>query len=108
MPISIGNGMTFATGAHGFVLDDLPPDYHPIVQPVSDFHFNHKLGSIFEFRTKEGGKLLACGYNLADNLASRPAASQLRKSLLSYVASPVFCAEPNGHRGVLVEVASRR
>ncbi len=77
-------------GARGFVLDDMPADYRPIVQPVSDFHFNHKLGSIFEFRTKEGGRLLVCGYNIVDNLSNRPAAQQLRQSLLDYAAGPVF------------------
>lgn len=77
-------------GARGFVLDDLPEDYRPIVQPVGDFHFNHKLGSIFEFRTKEGGRLLVCGYNLADNLANRPAAYQLRQSLMEYARGPAF------------------
>ncbi len=78
------------TAARGFVLDDLPADYRPIVQPVSDFHFNHKLGSIFEFRTQHHGKLLVCGYNLVDNLVHRPAARQLRQSLLDYAAGPVF------------------
>ena len=58
--------------ARGFVLDDMPADYRPIVQTVSDFHINHKLGTIFEFRTKEGGKLLVCGYNIAGNLTSGP------------------------------------
>ena len=64
-------------GARGFVLDDLPADYRPIVQPVSDFHFSHKLGSSFEFRTRQGGRLLACGYDLSDNLSHRPAARQV-------------------------------
>ena len=77
-------------GAHGFIVDDLPADYRPIVQPVSDFHFNHKLGSLFEFRTEEGGKLLVCGYNIADDLANRPAARQLRRSLLGYAAGEAF------------------
>jgi len=77
-------------GAHGFVLDDLPADYRPIVQPVSDFHFNHKLGSIFEFRTQQNGRLLVCGYDLIDNLLQRPAARQLRRSLLGYAAGPAF------------------
>ena len=77
-------------GGRGFVLDQLPADYRPIVQPVSDFHFSHKLGSIFEFRTKQGGKLLVCGYNLADGLSARPAARQLRQSLLDYAAGPAF------------------
>jgi len=77
-------------GARGFVLDDMPADYRPIIQPISDFHINHKLGTIFEFCTKENGKLLACGYNIADNLDQRPAARQLRQSLLTYAASPAF------------------
>jgi len=77
-------------GAHGFVLDGLPADYRPIVQPISDFHIGQKIGGIFELRTKEGGKLLVCGYNIADKLADRPVARQLRRSLLDYVAGPAF------------------
>jgi hypothetical protein len=77
-------------GGRGFVLDELPAGYRPIVQPVSDFHFSHKLGSIFEFRTAQGGKLLVCAYNLADNLSQRPAARQLRQSLLDYATGPAF------------------
>jgi hypothetical protein len=77
-------------GARGFVLDDQPADYRPIVQPVSDFHFNHKLGAVFEFATAEGGKLLVCGYDLVSRLDQRPAARQLRESLLAYTASDVF------------------
>ncbi len=78
------------TDARGFVLDDQPGEYLPIVQPVSDFHFNHKLGSIFEFKTAKGGKLLVCGYNIVDGLDKRPAARQLRKSLFSYVGGGSF------------------
>ena len=77
-------------GACGFVLDDLPAEYQPIVQPISDYHRNHKLGSIFEFCTKEGGRLLVCGYNIADNLDTQPPSRQLRQSLLTYAASPAF------------------
>jgi len=77
-------------GARGFVLDTLPPDYLPIVQPVSDFRFSHKLGSLFELGTKDGGRLLVCGYNLSDKLAERPAARELRRSLLKYAAGPAF------------------
>lgn len=77
-------------GAHGFVLDDLPADYRPIVQPVGDFHFSRKLGSIFELRTKTNGRLLVCGYDIGDNLENRPAARQLRRSLLDYASSARF------------------
>lgn len=71
-------------GARGFVLNELPKSYYPIVQPVNDFHHGNKLGTIFELKTKEGGKLLVCGYNITDNLDRRPAARQLRASLLQY------------------------
>ncbi len=77
-------------GARGFVLDDQPADYRPIVQPVSDYHFNHKLGTIFEFATAEGGRLLVCGYNLVDQLPQQPATRQLHKSLLRYAAGERF------------------
>ena len=77
-------------GARGFVLDQLPTSYRPIVQPVSDFHFNHKLGSLFELRTRAGGKLLACGYNLATDAERSPEARQLYRSLVEYVAGNAF------------------
>ncbi|HRZ38349.1 MAG TPA: glycoside hydrolase family 2 TIM barrel-domain containing protein [Candidatus Paceibacterota bacterium] len=77
-------------GARGFVLNGFPPAYRPIVQPVSDYHFNDKLGTIFEVRTKEGGRLLVCGYDIASRLDERPAARQLRASLLAYAEGDSF------------------
>ncbi|HEY3412704.1 MAG TPA: glycoside hydrolase family 2 [Armatimonadota bacterium] len=77
-------------GGRGFVLNSMPAAYKPIVQPISDFHFNDKLGSLFELRTREGGRLVVCGYDIASNLASRPAARQLRSSVLRYMATPLF------------------
>lgn len=76
--------------ARAFRLDGLPADYRPIVQPICDFHFNWKLGSIFELRLRDGGPLLVCGYDVTGSLASRPAARQLRGSLLAYMNSPRF------------------
>jgi hypothetical protein len=77
-------------GARGFVLDDLSADYRPIVQPVSDYHFNHKLGSVFEFATVHGGRLLICGYDLVNRLDQRPGTQQLRDSLFAYACSDAF------------------
>ncbi len=81
--------------AQGFVLNDQPADYRPIVQPVSDYHFNNKLGTVFEFGTAEGGKLLVSGYNLVDRLEQRPATRQLLTSLLAYAASDSFAPPTN-------------
>lgn len=80
-------------GARGFVLDTLPAPYRPIVQPVDDYHFNHKLGSIFELSTENGGRLLVSGYNLVDRLEQRPAAAALRESLLTYAGSGAFAPQ---------------
>ena len=75
--------------SRGFLLNDLPKDYKPIIQPVNDYHFGNKLGSIFELKTKSGGKLLICGYDISDSVNS-VASHQLRKSLVSYINSEKF------------------
>jgi beta-galactosidase len=74
----------------GFVVDALPEDLRPIVQPVPDFHLNHRYATIFEASTASGGKLLVCGYDITTKLDTRPAARQLATSLLAYVRSPAF------------------
>lgn len=78
--------------SRGFILNDLPKDYRPIIQPVNDYHFGNKLGSLFELNTKDGGKLLVCGYDIADTVTSI-AAHQLKKSLISYMISEKFNPE---------------
>lgn len=74
----------------GFVLDAQPASFFPIVQPVCDFHDNHKLGTIFEFTSDSGGKLLVCGYDLVHHLDHRPASRWLRQCLLNYASSDFF------------------
>jgi hypothetical protein len=75
---------------HGFVVDTLPAALRPIVQPVPDFHLNHRYATLFEAATASGGKLLVCGYDLDTHLEKRPAARQLRASLMAYVGSERF------------------
>ncbi len=70
------------------LLDDLPAGYLPIVQPIDDFHTNHKFGTIFETRAGKG-KLLICTYPLQKNLKT-PACKQLYSALLTYAASKEF------------------
>lgn len=76
--------------ARGFILDDLPKDYQAIIQPIDDYHFGNKLGSLFELKTKDGGSLMVCGYNLSEGLDSNIAAAQLRRSILGYMGSNAF------------------
>ncbi len=95
-------------GARGFILNDLPKSYLPIVQPVNDYHYGNKLGTIFEFRSSSGGKMLVCGYNISEGLDKRPAARQLRISLLSYMASsdfkPGLAADQNWLRSAFADL----
>ncbi len=77
------------TGSHAMVLDTLPKDFRPIVQPIDDWNSNRKLGLVWECRVGPG-KLLVCSADLQNNLDSRPAARQLRASLLSYMGGTNF------------------
>lgn len=58
----------------------------PIVQPISDFHINDKLASIFECKIGNG-KMLVCGHDLT---VDSPVAAQLKKSLLDYMGQSNF------------------
>ena len=66
-------------------LEKLPPDLTPIVSAIDDWNRNYKLGVIFE-ASVGNGKLVFCTIALDD----RPAAKQLRQSLLSYMESDWF------------------
>ncbi|WP_293738694.1 sugar-binding domain-containing protein [uncultured Parabacteroides sp.] len=71
------------------VMDGMPEDFRPIVYIVDDWFTNRKLGMLYEARVGKG-KLLVCGADLQNDLATRPAAAQFRQSLLEYMASLDF------------------
>jgi hypothetical protein len=77
------------TNAQAMVLDTLPKGLHPIVQVIDDWNTNRKLGLIWECRVGSG-KLLVCSADLDKDSGKRPAARQLRESLLSYMAGKSF------------------
>lgn len=70
-------------------LGRLPHGLQPIVQAIDDWNRNYKLGVVFECKVGDG-KLMVCSIDLENNLDSRPAALQLRNSLLEYTASDKF------------------
>jgi hypothetical protein len=76
-------------GGAAMVLDDLPRDVAPIVQPIDTWFRNHKLALVFEAKVA-GGSLLVCSANLDDHDGARPAARQLKHSLLAYAGSAKF------------------
>lgn len=71
---------------------DFPPDFKPLVQPIDTYHLNRKLGLILEVKTG-GGSLIVTSADLTNNLDERPAARQLRSSLLQYMKSEKFDPE---------------
>ena len=75
--------------SHPFILNDTPRNFRPLVMAIDDWVTARKLGLVFEAQVG-GGKLLACGVDLANDLETRPVARQLRRSLLTYMAGPSF------------------
>jgi hypothetical protein len=87
-------------------LKSLPADLKPIVQVVPDWNAPAREALLFEARVGKG-KLLVCSIDLASSLAERPAARQLRHSLLRYAASDAFAPQHavalDALRGLLAE-----
>lgn len=76
-------------GARAINLDRLPKDLQPIVQPIDDWNRNYKLGLVFE-ATVGRGRLIVASADLETDLDSRPAARQMRRSLIGYMSSARF------------------
>jgi hypothetical protein len=71
------------------ILGKLPSHLVPIIQLIDDWNSCRKLGLLIEGRLGKG-KLLLCSIDLENNLAERPVARQLLRSLLDYVSSNRF------------------
>lgn len=71
------------------VLNDAPEGFRPIVQAIDNYERNYRLGVIFETRVGKG-RLLVCAMDLDSDARNRPAARQLRSSLLQYMAGDGF------------------
>ena len=76
---SISKGRSFVLNAH--------PGLIPVAQPISDFHINDKLASIFECRVGKG-KLMVCGYDLSNQ--NNPVVRQMKYNLLAYMNQSNF------------------
>jgi len=70
-------------------LDSTPASFRPIVQVTDNFSRQEKLGNLFEARVSKG-RLLVCTMDLQKDIATRPAAAQLLRSLYAYVGSDAF------------------
>ncbi|OXU14011.1 Beta-glucuronidase [Sedimentisphaera salicampi] len=65
------------------------PEIEPVVRVIDDWNRNYPLAAIFECRAGKG-RLLVCSADLEENISERPAAAQLRKSLIDYMKSESF------------------
>lgn len=73
------------SSGRAFVINDYP-QLTPVVQPISDFHINDRLASLFECRVGDG-RLMVCGHDLTGD---SPAVEQLKYSLLRYMSGASF------------------
>jgi Glycosyl hydrolases family 2, sugar binding domain len=71
------------------ILNETPAGYRPIVQVIDNYERNYKLGLIFETRVGKGN-LLICAADLDTDAATRPAAQQLKASLIKYACGNQF------------------
>ena len=78
--------------SQAMILDHLPADLKPLVQPIDTWFENRRLGLLFE-ASVNGGKLMVCSIDLSHDLESRPTSKQLLLSTLEYMNSPEFDPE---------------
>ncbi len=76
-------------GSYNMALDGTPRDFRPIVQVIDNFIGNRKLGNLLEARVGNG-RLMVCSMNIAGIDDARPAARQMLRSILGYMASDAF------------------
>ncbi len=69
-------------------LENFPPNFKPIVQPIDTWFLNRRLAMLFEAKVGNG-KLMVCSINI-NNTENKPVANQLRKSMLDYLQSDSF------------------
>ncbi len=77
------------TGSAAMILNDLPAELRPIVQPIDTWFEARRLGLLVEAKVG-GGKLMICSMDLAKDLDRRIVARQMRRSVLDYMAGASF------------------
>ncbi len=77
------------THSQAMILDDLPAEVRPLIQPIDTWFENRRLGLLFETRVGSG-KLMVCSIDLQNDLSDRPVSRQLLHSILKYMNSPEF------------------
>jgi hypothetical protein len=77
------------THSQAMILDDLPAEVRPLIQPIDTWFENRRLGLLLETRVGSG-KLMVCSIDLNNKLSERPVSRQLLHSILNYMNSAEF------------------
>jgi len=85
------------TNSKSMIIDGFPGGPTPIVRVIDNFFKNRNMASLMEFKVGTG-KLIICSMDIHHNLSERPAARQLKFSLMNYAGSKAF--EPVQNIGV--------
>lgn len=88
-------------------LENFPPSFRPIVQPIDTWFLNRRLGMIFE-ASVGNGKLLVCSANLEGWMDKSPAARQLNHALVKYASGSEFNPENNLDFSVVEELFEKK
>ena len=77
------------THSQVMIVNDLPEELKPLIQPIDTWFENRKLALAFEARSG-GGKLLVCSIDMKDQTDERLSSKQLLYSILNYMNSSHF------------------
>lgn len=78
--------------SQAMILNQLPGEIQPLIQPIDTWFENRRLGLLFEGKAGKG-KLMVCSIDLKADLGTRPVSHLLLKSILAYMNSPAFDPE---------------
>jgi len=77
------------THSQAMIINGLPADLKPLIQPIDTWFENRRLALAFEAKTS-GGKLMVCSIDLDDLTDDRVVSKQLKSSMLKYMNSQTF------------------
>jgi hypothetical protein len=77
------------THSQAMIIDGLPTDLKPLIQPIDTWFENRRLALAFEARTG-GGKLMVCSIDLKEIAEQRIVSRQLLGSIVNYMNSNSF------------------
>jgi hypothetical protein len=77
------------THSQAMIINDLPVELKPLIQPIDTWFENRRLALAFEAKCNKG-KLMVCSINMKDSIDQRPVTKQLLSSVLNYMNSEKF------------------